>query len=138
MAACASRQPTQEQLSAANWGSLPPNYQDMVRAHIGAALKDPYSAVFEFRQPVASWARLIGGDTEYAWVVCGTLNAKNSFGGYAGAQPFYAAIRDGRVISADFSNPERYGIHADWIVSRCNEYYGRALPVSPTTGVLGR
>jgi len=54
----------------------------------------------------------IGRDLEYAWVVCGTVNAKNSFGGYVGAQPFYAAIRAGRLVNADFSNPEKYGIRA--------------------------
>ena len=48
---------------------------------IKSQLKDPYSAVFE---------GIYMGKTENgAPVVCGTVNAKNSYGGYIGRKNFY-------------------------------------------------
>lgn len=44
-------------------------------------LKDPYSAVFE--------NIYIGRAANGAPVVCGTVNAKNSYGAYVGRQAFY-------------------------------------------------
>jgi hypothetical protein len=34
----------------------------------------------------------------YGWAVCGTVNAKNRYGGYVGAQPFFVLIRDNQVV----------------------------------------
>ena len=133
---CARPAPSSDQLAHGTWGPLPMNYQDLIRGHIGSKLKDPYSAVFDFRQPVASWAQPLGRDYEYAWVVCGTVNGKNSFGGYVGAQPFYVAVRNGRIINSDFSSPDTYNFHAKIIEGRCEQHYAKALPVSPETGMM--
>lgn len=36
---------------------------------------------------------------KFGWIVCGTVNAKNKMGGYVGAQPFYAVIRNNVVLN---------------------------------------
>lgn len=54
---------------------------DRAKAAIGRNLKDPYSAVYEG----IYFGRTAKGDP----VVCGTVNAKNSMGGYAGRKRFY-------------------------------------------------
>jgi hypothetical protein len=54
--------------------------------------------------------------------MCGTVNAKNSYGGDTGAEPFYAyfsrgngaAVQDGVIESSD------YNIVANW----CRSVYG--------------
>jgi|SRR5437868_3317572 hypothetical protein len=62
---------------------------DTAEGGIRAILKDPDSAIFS-RVQIAD--RLKGGDPT---VVCGVVNAKNSFGGYAGARRFYVMLSEG-------------------------------------------
>lgn len=59
---------------------------DFVKKSVAKRLKDPDSAKFlgEF-----SAAKEDGNDS---LVVCGRVNAKNSFGAYAGASPFYVVL----------------------------------------------
>ncbi|MEZ0237666.1 MAG: hypothetical protein ACAH06_06350 [Methylophilaceae bacterium] len=54
---------------------------DRAKAAIGRNLKDPYSAVYEG----IYFGKTAKGDP----VVCGTVNAKNSMGGYTGRKRFY-------------------------------------------------
>ena len=61
------------------------------------ALKDPMSAVFGKAMHLAST-----DDDPPTVVLCGTVNAKNSYGGYVGARQFISAT-DGRV---DFAQPD--------------------------------
>lgn len=63
---------------------------------IEAKLKDPQSAQFE------SFVSRLSGEP----VVCGTVNAKNGFGGYAGKQPFIYA--GGHAVMADEIVPESF------------------------------
>jgi hypothetical protein len=64
--------------------ALNPAIEDAARIAVGKNLKDPYSARLEgltaFRK-----------DT-YTIVVCGAVNAKNSYGGYVGSVPFIAYV----------------------------------------------
>jgi hypothetical protein len=54
---------------------------DQAKASVGARLKDPYSAVYESLR--------LGRAASGAPVVCGTVNAKNSYGAFAGRKRFY-------------------------------------------------
>jgi len=94
LTACAIR-PTPEQMASADYGSYPDNYEDIIRNHYSKTLFDPYSAVYTFGRPQRAWNGL--GGTIFGWAVCGTINAKNRFGGYVGAKPFFALIRYGKV-----------------------------------------
>ena len=58
--------------------SLPANYRDLIDAYFVATLKDPDSRRIDY------------GSNPYGSLVCGTVNAKNSYGGYTGKQPFHA------------------------------------------------
>lgn len=59
-------------------------------------LKDPKSAEFE------SFVSRISGEP----VVCGTVNAKNSMGGYSGRQAFMFA--GGSLVMAEQASPEDF------------------------------
>ncbi|MER8925780.1 hypothetical protein [Mesorhizobium sp. M0859] len=57
---------------------------DLVKAAFSAALKDPDSAKF------GKFSAAMKDDQTI--IVCGTVNSKNSFGGYSGAAPFVGEI----------------------------------------------
>jgi hypothetical protein len=68
--------------------------QAAVEAYFGRELKDPYSAVWKFTPLKRSDGRLLGGiglsTMRPGWFMCGSVNAKNSFGGYVGEAWFIA------------------------------------------------
>lgn len=57
--------------------NVPDKLQKAIKEKLGASLKDPYSAQYTFDN--------IGNG-----VVCGTINAKNSYGAFVGRKPFTA------------------------------------------------
>lgn len=58
-----------------------PDWQASARRYVRNELKDPESAIF-------------GDVRTYARAVCGTVNARNSYGGYAGGEMFIVYDRD--------------------------------------------
>ena len=71
--------------------SLPQAVQDAVAKSVANQMKDPNSA--EFR----NWHAF---ESQNGLLVCGEINAKNSFGGYAGFTHFVAhASPDGRLLT---------------------------------------
>ena len=69
---------------------------------VRAMLKDPASARFEEVRVVRTEAQGRTGPNR-ATTVCGLVNAKNSWGAYAGAQPFYSVAR----VELNFAKVER-------------------------------
>ena len=66
-------------------------------------LKDPYSAVYSWEPIEAGWWKdglFEGGAKHVGWVLRGTVNSKNSYGGFVGQTPVAFVIRDGEVIAA--------------------------------------
>lgn len=61
--------------------TLAPSEKSVIAKEVGKRLKDPESARFK-------WPQVVGDGLTY----CGFVNAKNSYGGYAGAVPFMAVI----------------------------------------------
>jgi hypothetical protein len=85
----------------ADYGSYPSNYQGVIKKALARSLKDPNSAKYsEFTQPVKEYA--IQNATEkkaiYGYAVCVLVNAKNSYGGYAGNERRWFFIRNGEVV----------------------------------------
>jgi hypothetical protein len=83
-----------DRVPAPNFGKLPENWQTVIRGYwsMPGRLKDPYSAVYRFETPRRGFVKdgiFVGGKTHYGWIVSTWINAKNSFGGYTGAQLFY-------------------------------------------------
>lgn len=95
VAACApaGRSPQQAtELQAAYNGRLPSDYRKVTDQRLAQELKDPDSRKVQFTA------------TPYGGLVCGMVNAKNSYGGFTGGQPFFA------IFDADgnLSNFETY------------------------------
>lgn len=82
---------------------------------VRASLKDPDSA--KFSGPVLG-AKRANGDIE----ACGTVNAKNSYGGYVGASPYVATLRDRKVIDSATAS----GSDARFIIEICRD---RGVPL---------
>jgi len=77
----------------------------MIETSIRATLKDPDSAQFSWPNGFVSgrYHRLFGKRYE-GWITCGTVNAKNSYGGYIGRAAAIGVIRDGVVIGVNFDD----------------------------------
>lgn len=59
------------------------DFEKAVHSAVASQLRDPYSAMFG---PSRAMARVRNGAKEI--VICGSVNSKNGFGGYAGMQPY--------------------------------------------------
>lgn len=87
----------------ADYGSKPPaNYQDIVKAAISRTLLDPTSPLFTFNgEPEKGFimeSERLGTYESFGWRVCGSVNAKNKFGGYVGDNPFIVIMRGSDVM----------------------------------------
>jgi len=74
--------------------NYPKKYSDLVgiaKENIRSQLKDPYSAQFE--------SIYISKGNGKQPIVCGKVNAKNSYGGYIGGKRFYFIIADNQPVS---------------------------------------
>lgn len=94
---CATTRPTREQIQAADCGRFPSTYEEVIKNLMSSRLFDPYSAVYFFTKPEKGWNN-IGREPIFGWRFCGTINSKNRFGGYVGAKPFYAMIKNDQVV----------------------------------------
>lgn len=98
-----SNQLSVEELAKPELKGPPPSTAQIetdIKAAMKAQLFDPYSAVYEFQKPYAgkAWGGLIYGGWKYGYIVEYTLNAKNRFGGYVGAQPYTAVFQNGTLL----------------------------------------
>lgn len=83
------KQATQTFVAHIGEQTLPPNYAQMIDARLAQILKDPDSRKIAYQ-----------GQT-YGGAICGTVNARNSFGGYTGSQPFLAYFVAGVLLHLD-------------------------------------
>ena len=110
LAGCATPPPSS---NPDDYGPEPTNVEQIIRAYMDRALKDPGSAQVRFDRPLRrGWY-----SGQYGWVQCLQINAKNSFGGYNGFRPNFFFIKHGRVIAASHGD----GGYGDLLVNaRCN------------------
>ncbi len=105
--------PSESTIAALDYGS-PIDQQDAergARSYFQKALKDPYSAVFEFglvgpsyvAEPIAN-----GGKLHHGYILDVTVNAKNSFGGFTGAVPHKLVFKDAKLITVLQQKPGPY------------------------------
>lgn len=102
-AGCAVRL-TPEQIASADYGPKPENYQDIVKSLLTKSLFDPESARYEFQELRKGYMQ--GDPPKFGWAVCGTVNAKNRFGGYVGRQAYFVLIYHGTIVG--YTPPHRY------------------------------
>ena len=96
-----------EDIAATNIGPPPSNYEQLVKEWFTNNLKDPDSAHYGcVTKPSKTSYRSIDRDTHYyatyvdtiAYLVLAEVNAKNSYGGYAGWTTYFFYIKGGRII----------------------------------------
>ncbi|WP_126358173.1 hypothetical protein [Cedecea lapagei] len=97
---CAPKAPTQVEVSNANYGSLPEDYQQQIKSYMYSSLKDPESARYTFDQPFKGYSQdgslsQTSGGVIYGYVAGVQVNAKNSYGGYTGNQRYVFIFSNG-------------------------------------------
>ena len=97
LTACATVPLPPERAAALDYGIEPTDPETSIRAFVGARLKDPMSAVYSPITHDGQSAISYYGRTIWGWRYSCTVNAKNSFGAYTGAEPFTFIIRDGTI-----------------------------------------
>jgi hypothetical protein len=83
------------------YGAYPHNYQEIITAWLNSALVDPNSVQIKWRSEPRPGELKVGKDqTVSGFLVDFSVNARNVFGAYTGAQKHTALIRDGQVVTA--------------------------------------
>lgn len=76
--------------------------EPQIRQLMHGLLKDPESATYQrVGGPVPGQTQrpmLQGGAIQTGWGFCYLINAKNSYGGYTGAEPYYFVFRGNRLV----------------------------------------
>jgi hypothetical protein len=117
----------QAKLAAAKAPASEKAAQEAVKVFFNKTLRDPESARYSFQPMVRGQAHsrddqrpLVG------WFMCGTINSKNGFGGYAGQAPWIVYFKP------DDPAHVQWGLLGDdgdvWTVTangRCAEAYGK-------------
>jgi len=107
---CASY-PDAEEIASADYGTYvsPSECKSIAEATIKFGLKDPSSAVFSHSScSTGYWnsVPIMGLPIAFGYMQTGTVNAKNSFGGYVGAKGYSVLIRNGNVIRWCINNED--------------------------------
>jgi hypothetical protein len=87
----------------------------LIESAVRDSLKDPDSAKFAWPNGFTDgWYRIPFGKKVTGWITCGTVNAKNSYGGYVGSSAVIAGIRNGAVVGFNIDLPD-----TDTVASIC-------------------
>ncbi len=98
LAGCASF-PTEQEAAVADYGSYPDSYEQIVKSFYNRTLKDPSSVQYRrISTPKTTWLGNRFTGVRYGYLVCVTLNAKNSYGAYVGFDTDGFLIRNGSII----------------------------------------
>jgi hypothetical protein len=93
---------SEEKLRTADYGTQPSaNYKELVATRVSPMFIDPMSAVFQLSEPRKGYTKrspIMGTEENFGWQVCGTVNAKNRFGGYVGAVPLFVLFHDDKIV----------------------------------------
>lgn len=81
----------------ADYGPRPETYEELVKAWAEQNLKDPESARYNRISKPRKEFMVANLKPVFGWSVCADINAKNSYGGYTGAQTQWFLIRDGKI-----------------------------------------
>lgn len=92
---------SKQEAAVAHFDPLPADYQTEIRGLNMTRLKDPFSAVYVFGPPRRGFWQdgfAYGGKKHFGMVVQAAINARNSFGGYVGAEMHYYAFAGGQIF----------------------------------------
>lgn len=100
--------PSQEQIDNADYGAYPVNHKAIIKIHYARILKDPTSVIYgAITKPIKDHA-IASRKPIFGYSVCVSVNAKNSFGGYAGMETTWFLFRDSKIIAM---RDPKYGIY---------------------------
>lgn len=85
----------------------------MIEAAVKDQLKDPDSAQFEWPYWFARSSFALSRNAPDGWFTCGTVNAKNGYGGYAGKTAVMVVINNGRVTMVRLDSPPYYPLASE-------------------------
>src|SRR5689334_890461 len=77
-------------------GAYPENYKELITKWLNSAALDPNSLIIKWRSEPRPGELKVQGKTISGFLVDFSLNARNMFGAYTGAQKHTALIRDGQ------------------------------------------
>ncbi len=98
---CSSVTDHRENFSDSDCGPRPAGaaYRDQIETAIKAFLHDPDSATFNFEEPYKAHYKEQGSSGwQYGWCVKTHVNALNGFGGFAGVEPYWCFLHQGRAM----------------------------------------
>ena len=104
--------PTKGDLASADYGTalIEQDAQAIAQAFLNSYLKDPESAVIEWKAFKKSWLReglIHGGSVNYGYRLDARIKAKNSFGAYTGYKQYMFMLKNRKVISAYAEKTQR-------------------------------
>ncbi len=116
LSACNTNPPKVDSVSQ-DPGQYPKNYQEIVERYLDRILKDPTSKKIEWLnkpRPIAYSLKSFLSDAVVipGYGVCAFVNAKNSFGGYAGSKLVLFLIKNDSVVRSSIPSTE------EWIPER--------------------
>ena len=92
--------PTTMEFAQANYGNYPDNPASAVESYMGDHLFDPTSLLMTNPSSVQKGAFLSTSGPIFGYIYSVSINAKNKFGGYTGAQVWFYLIKDSKVVAA--------------------------------------
>ena len=85
----------------ADYGDYPHKYREYIEHYFSLSLKDPESVVYlSFSDPMKEH-KIESVHTKsaiYGYSACAVINARNSFGGYAGPKQYWFLFRNGQIV----------------------------------------
>lgn len=108
---CTPQPPTPQQIEAADYGNNMEQNQaeTLIKKWMQFRLKDAASAQYNFAQLQKGYFQAgiaRGGSVSYGYTIDVSINAKNSYGGYTGYQPYKFLLKNGEIISAVKMDPQ--------------------------------
>lgn len=85
-------------LTNAEHGQFPENYEVLIKEWASTNLKDPDSAKYTRISKPRKEYMVVELKPFFGYSTCATINAKNSYGGYIGNRNFWFMIRDGKIV----------------------------------------
>lgn len=99
--------PTDEQIRNADYGKpiSQEEAEKIAEENIGKTLKDPISAQYSWQPVKRGWVHVPPTNQtkkhRFGYIIEGTVNAKNSYGGYTGAKLYRLFLHNGKMMRMD-------------------------------------
>lgn len=110
-------------VDSADVGETPEDHKKIIEDAIRNILKDPDSAKFSELTPPRKEVIVENNQFVYGYSSCVNVNAKNSYGGYAGKTLYWVFYRDNKVLRVKNTNDAYGDIIFVGRQINCNLYY---------------